>query len=94
MSDLQSEVEKVLSNIQEKKVFNSAADFYEFLKSQGMTITIDDVKNLLIDMRNSKVELDFNEMEEVTGGGQVEVVNIIKDNEKPVKVGPVVVVGM
>lgn len=94
MSDLQSEVEKVLSNIHEKKVFNSAAEFYEFLKTQGMTITLDDVKNLLIDMRNSKVELNFDEMEEVTGGGQVEIVNNIKNNEKSVTVGSVVVIGM
>lgn len=94
MSNLQAEVEKVLSNIHEKKVFNSVAEFYEFLKTQGMTITLDDVKNLLIDMRNSKVELNFDEMEEVTGGGQVEIVNNIKNNEKSVTVGPVVVIGM
>lgn len=94
MSNLQAEVEKVLSNIHEKKVFNSAAEFYEFLKTQGMTITLDDVKNLLIDMRNSKFELNFDEMEEVTGGGQVEIINTIKNNEKSVTVGPVVVIGM
>lgn len=94
MSNLQAEVEKVLSNIHEKKVFNSAAEFYEFLKTQGMTITLDDVKNLLIDMKNSKFELNFDEMEEVTGGGQVEIINTIKNNEKSVTVGPVVVIGM
>ena len=94
MADLQKEVEQVLSKIHEKKVFNSAAEFYEFLKSQGMTITIDDVKSLLIDMRNSKVELNFDDMENVAGGGQVEIVNDVKNNQKPVTVGPVVVIGM
>lgn len=94
MTDIKSEVEKVLANFHEKMTFNSAADFYEFLKKQGMTITLDDVKTLLIDMRNSKVELNFDEMEAVTGGGQVEVINTIKDNTKPVTVGPVVVIGM
>ena len=94
MADLQKEVEKVLANVHEKKVFNSAAEFYEFLKSQGMTITIDDVKTLLIDMRNSKVELNFDEMENVAGGGQIEIINEVKNNKKPVTVGPVVVVGM
>lgn len=59
-----------------------------------MSITLDDVKNLLIDMRSSKVELNFDEIEGVTGGGQVEIVNEIKDNKKPVTVGPVVVIGM
>ena len=94
MSDLQNEVEKVLAKIHEKKVFNSAAEFYEFLKTQGMTITLDDVKTLLIDMRNAKVELNFNDLDNVAGGGQVEIVNDIKNNEKSVTVGPVVVIGM
>ena len=94
MADLQKELEQVLSKIHEKKVFNSASEFYEFLKSQGMTVTIDDLKNLLIDMRNSKVELNFEEMENVAGGKQVEIVNNIKNNKKPVNVGPVVVIGM
>ncbi len=94
MANLQAEIEQVLSTIHEKKVFNSAAEFYEFLKTQGMTITLDDVKNLLIDMRSSKVELNLDEIEGVTGSGQVEIVNEIKDNKKPVTVGPVVVIGM
>lgn len=94
MANLQSEIEQVLSTIHEKKVFNSAAEFYEFLKAQGMTITLDDVKNLLIDMKNSKVELNFDEMDAVTGGGQVEIINKINGNQKPVTVGPVVVIGM
>ena len=94
MADLQKEIEKVLSNVREKKVFNSAAEFYEFLKTQGMTITLDEVKNLLIDMRNAKVELNFDEMEEVAGGGQIEIVNNVKNNKKPVTIGSVVVVGM
>ena len=94
MTDIQIEVEKVLSNVHEKKVFHSAADFYEFLQTQGMTITLDDVKNLLIDMKNAKVELNFDEMEAVAGGGQVEVVNNVNNNKKSVTVGPVVVIGM
>lgn len=94
MADLQKEIEKVLSNVHEKKVFNSAAEFYEFLKTQGMTITLDEVKNLLIDMRNAKVELNFDEMEEVAGGGQIEIINNVKNNKKPVTIGSVVVVGM
>lgn len=94
MADLQKEVEKVLSNVHEKKVFNSATEFYEFLKTQGMTITLDEVKTLLIDMRKSKIELNFDEMEAVAGGGQVEIINEITNNEKPVTVGPIVVIGM
>ena len=94
MADLQREVEQVLSKIHEEKVFKSAADFYEFLKSNGMTITLDEVKTLLIDMKNSKVELNFDEMEAVAGGGQIEIVNKVENNKKPVKIGSVVVIGM
>lgn len=94
MSDLQNEVMQVLSKIHEQKTFHSAEEFYDFLKTQGMTITLDDVKSLLIDMRNAKVELSFDEIEDVTGGAQVEIVNNIKDNKNPVKIGPSVVIQM
>lgn len=94
MIDLQHEVENVLADVHEQIVFKSAAEFSEFLKDKGLTVSIEDIKKMLIDMKSSKVELDFDDMEEVTGGAQVEIVNDIKNNDQPVKVGSVIVIGM
>lgn len=41
-----------------------------------------------------KQELDLLNMDEVAGGAQVEVNNVVIDNKKPVKIGSTVVINM
>ncbi len=41
-----------------------------------------------------KKELDLLNMDEVAGGAQVEVINTVKDNKKPVTIGSTVVINM
>ena len=42
----------------------------------------------------SKKELDFGELHDVTGGSQVETRNEVINNDKNVKIGPTVVINM
>ena len=70
--------EKISSG--EEKVFQSTQEFYEYLKTQGVTASLDDVKNILIDLskQEPKQELDLEFFEDIAGGAQVEVKNIGK----------------
>lgn len=44
--------------------------------------------------KEEKQELDWENMEDVAGGAQVEVQNVVKDNKKPVDIGPTVVINV
>ena len=95
--EIKTQIDNALKNISpsEHKTFDTAKDFYDYLKTQGVTATFEDVKAVLIDMKNmQKQELDIELLDDVAGGGQVEINNNIIQNEKPVTVGPVVVIGM
>ena len=95
--EAKAQIDKALEGISpsEHKTFETSKDFYEYIKQQGVTVSFDNVKAVLLDMRKmSKQELDIEILDEVAGGGQVEINNTIKNNTKSVKVGPVIVIGM
>jgi len=46
------------------------------------------------DKKPEKQELDCENMEEVTGGAQVEIQNVVKDNKEPVDIGSTVVINV
>ncbi len=95
MTKAKQEIEKLTANLpQEKRVFDSAGKFYAYLQSQGTTLTLPEVEAVLLDLYKPKRELDFETLEDVAGGAQVEVVNEVKNNTKRVEVGPTVVVNM
>lgn len=78
------------------KTFNSAKEFYDFLKTQGVTASFDEVKNILADLskQKPKQELPMETFDEITGGAQVSVKNVIKDNSKNVNIGKTIVINM
>lgn len=80
----------------EKKSFQTTKDFYEFLKAQGVSASLEEVKNVLIDLskQKPKQELSMENFDEVVGGAQVVVKNIISNNSKPVNVGKTVVLNI
>jgi len=79
-----------------QKTFQTTKDFYDFLKSQGVTASLEDVKNVLIDLskQKPKQELLLEDFENVVGGAQVVVNNFISNNKKPVNVGKTVVLNI
>ena len=81
---------------QEKKSFQTTKDFYEFLKAQGVTASLEEVKNVLIDLskQKPKQELSMENFDEVVGGAQVVIKNTISNNSKPVNVGKTVVLNI
>lgn len=95
MDKAKQEIEKLTANLQqEEKVFDGAGKFYAYLQTQGTTLTLPEVEAVLLDLYKPKRELDFETLEDVAGGAQVEVVNDVKNNTKRVKVGSTVVVNM
>ncbi len=91
-----SEIENILKNEKENKTFETPNEFYEYLKTQGITASFEDVKAVLIDLnkQTNKEELEFEDLDEVAGGARIEVKNVVKNNKKAVKVGAVIVFGM
>ena len=80
----------------DEKIFQSTQEFYEYLKTQGVTASLDDVKNVLIDLakQKPKQELDIEFFEDIAGGAQVEVKNTVKNNNKKVNIGKTVVINV
>lgn len=80
----------------DEKIFQSTQEFYEYLKTQGVTASLDDIKNVLIDLakQKPKQELDIEFFEDVAGGAQVEVKNTVKNNNKKVNIGKTVVINV
>ena len=78
------------------KTFSTTKEFYEYLKTQGVTASLEDVRNVLIDLnkQSPKQELSIENSNEVVGGAQVEVKNNINNNSKPVNVGKTVVINV
>ena len=85
-----------MKNEKENKTFETPNEFYEYLKTQGITASFEDVKAVLIDLnkQTNKEELEFEDLDEVAGGARIEVKNVVKNNKKAVKVGAVIVFGM
>ena len=97
MNEVKMQINKALEKIPagEHKTFETAKDFYDYLQTQGITATFDEVKAVLIDMQNmQKQELDIESFEEIIGGAQIEINNTVKNNTKPVNIGQVVIIGM
>ena len=92
--EIQAVTEKFSSA--ENKTFQSTKDFYEFLKTQDVTASLDDVKNILIDLakQKPKQELDLEFFGEIAGGAQVEVKNTVQNNTKRVNIGKTVVINL
>ena len=86
--------EKFASN--EEKVFQSTKEFYDYLKTQGVTASLDDVRNVLIDLskQKPKQELDLEFFDDIAGGAQVEVKNTVKNNKKKVNIGKTIVINV
>ena len=86
--------EKFASN--EEKVFQSTKEFYDYLKTQGVTASLDDVRNVLIDLskQKPKQELDLEFFDDIAGGAQVEVKNTVKNNKKNVNIGKTIVINV
>lgn len=80
----------------EKRTFQTTKEFYDFLKTQGVTASLEDVKNILIDMskQQSKQELSIENFDDIVGGAQVEVKNTVKYTSNSVNVGSTVVINM
>lgn len=80
----------------DNKTFQTTKEFYEYLKTQGVTTTLDDVKNILIDLtkQKPKQELVMEDFDDIIGGAQVEIKNIVKDNKKTVNIGKTVVINV
>lgn len=80
----------------DNKTFQTTKEFYEYLKTQGVTTTLDDVKNILIDLNKQKPkqELSIENFDDIVGGAQVEIKNTVKNNTKSVNVGKVVVINV
>ncbi len=76
----------------DEKIFQSTQEFDEYLKTQGVTASLDDVKNVLIDLakQKPKQELDLEFFEDIAGGTQVEV----KHSTKKVNIGKTVVINV
>ena len=97
MNEVKMQIDAALKKIPvgEHKTFETAKDFYDYLKAQGITATFDEVKAVLIDMHNmQKQELDIENFEEIIGGAQIEINNTVKNNKKPVNIGQVTIIGM
>ena len=93
---LLQKITDVTENLPSDKTFQTTKDFYEFLKTQGVTASLEDVKSVLIDLnkQGSKRELSIEDFDDVVGGAQVEVRNRIERNKKPVNVGKTVVINI
>ena len=80
----------------DNKIFQTTKDFYEYLKTQGVTASLDEVKNILINLskQKPKQELDIEFFDDITGGAQVEVKNVITNTKKSVNVGKTVVINI
>lgn len=92
VKEIQEAAAKLSSGV--RKEFDGAEEFYEFLKTQGTTLSLEEVKEALLDMHSPKAELELEDLDAVAGGSQVEVVNTVKNNTKKVTVGPTVVINM
>ena len=94
--DVLKELQEAAASISpgEQKVFEGAEEFYEFLKTRGTTLSLEQVKAALLDMNSPRAELELEELENVAGGGQVEINNTVKDNDGSVTIGPTVVINM
>ena len=93
---LLQKITDVTEDLPSDKTFQTTKDFYEFLKTQGVTASLEDVKSVLIDLnkQDAKCELSIEDFEDVVGGAQVEVKNTIVKNTKPVNVGKTVVINI
>ena len=92
-SEISAAAEKISDD---NKIFQTTKDFYEYLKTQGVTASLDEVKNILIDLskQKPKQELDIEFFDDIAGGAQVEVKNVITNTKKSVNVGKTVVINI
>ena len=91
-SKILQEIEKAARNQKEQRTFHGAEEFYEFLKTQGVRASLEDVKTALIDL--SKQELGLEDLAAVAGGARVEVWNVVENNSQSVTIGSTVVIIM
>ena len=94
-SKILQEIEKAARNQKEQRTFHGAEEFYEFLKTQGVRASLEDVKTALIDLsKQSKQELGREDLDAVAGGARVEVWNVVENNSQSVTIGSTVVIIM